>query len=78
MEKAKEELNFFQECIVFAENYEETTLQQQVTNRYAITDNIILGVAQLNAECQKEGCCRFNRPTCRKSFVPIPLILYIK
>ena len=53
--KAKEELTFLQEFIVLTESYEETTLQQQIIKRYAITGSMVQVVVQLNAERQQEG-----------------------
>lgn len=58
--KAREEHAFLQEFILLAENYEETTLQQQIIKRYAYTSSIPKVIAQINAERELERLLPIN------------------
>lgn len=61
LSKAKKDVAYLQEFIFLVENYEESTLYQQIIRRYAKTGSIKQVVLELNVEREMEGLLPIDR-----------------
>lgn len=72
LSKAKKDVAYLQNFIFLIENYEESTLYNQIIKRYAITGSMKQVVLEINAERELEGLFQIDKSYVLETIISKP------